>query len=149
MTYRRFPVPTSLRVPVRTQYFHFDQQGVVFNMWYLAFAEEARNAYLDTIGYPLQELEDSGHDIQVVHTSVDWSGAVRYRDDIEIEVSTTRVGNSSLALEYSLQVAGQERVKIRGVYVIVDAAISGKKPLPARLRAALEASIPGDERVEG
>jgi hypothetical protein len=35
---RRSILSSSVRVPIATHYYHFDQQGVAFNMWYFAFS---------------------------------------------------------------------------------------------------------------
>lgn len=137
-------MPNIVTVPISTAYYQFDQQGVVFNMWYLAYAEEARNAYLGAIGYSLQNLLESGHDIQVVHADLDWSGAVRYGETLTAEVSTGKIGRTSFALDYALKVGDEVRVRVGSVYVIVDSAISGKAAIPAELRAALEASSTRD-----
>ena len=32
--------------PVHVRFLEVDQQGVVFHMWYLAYFEDARNAFL-------------------------------------------------------------------------------------------------------
>lgn len=133
-------MPKPVALPIRTQYYQFDQQGVVFNMWYLAFIEEARNAYLEAVGFSLGELLSSGHDIQVVHTSVDWTAAVRFGDDITVEVRPGRVGRTSFGLEYDVKVAESVRARSNAIYVIVDRAICGKAEMPARLRAALTGS---------
>jgi acyl-CoA thioester hydrolase len=124
-------------VPVETHYYQFDQQGVAFNMWYLAFVEQARNGYLAAQAFSLEDLLDSGHDIQMVHAEVDWSAALRYGDSLVVEVTCGRVGTTSFSLRYVLAVRGEVRATASAVYVIVDAAIKGKASLPTGLRAAL------------
>lgn len=138
-------MPNIVTVPVSTAYYQFDQQGVVFNMWYLAYMEEARNAYLGAVGYSLQDLIDSGHDIQVVHADLDWSGAIRYGESITAEVSPGKIGRTSFELVYALKVGDEARVRASSVYVIVDAGISAKAAIPEGLRAALAA----DSRRDG
>jgi acyl-CoA thioester hydrolase len=131
-------MPSLVTVPVQTHYYQFDQQGVAFNMWYLAFIEQARNGYLAARGFSLEDLLASGHDIQLVHVEMDWSAALRYRDSLAIEVTLGHVGTTSFSLRYALAVEGQERAAASAVYVIVDAAIQGKASLPTGLRTALE-----------
>ncbi|MFC9362422.1 acyl-CoA thioesterase [Rhodococcus sp. NPDC057014] len=130
-------MPAALIVPIRLHYYQFDQQGVVFNMWYMAFLEEARNACLASGGFSLQDLEASGHDIQVVHCQIDWTGAVRYGDQLGIEVRVTRIGRTSISMSYTALVNGCARATADAVYVIVDAAVNGKAEIPARLRRSL------------
>ncbi|WP_067650916.1 acyl-CoA thioesterase [Nocardia harenae] len=129
----------TVQVPIRTHYYQFDQQGVAFNMWYMAFIEEARNGFLAAQGYSLETLLGAGFDIQVVHTRIDWTSALRYGDPLVVEVMPGNVGTTSLGLDYRFLVAGEVRATAAGVYVIVDAALQGKAALPDGLRAALTA----------
>jgi acyl-CoA thioester hydrolase len=129
---------TVVTVPVQTHYYQFDQQGVAFNMWYLAFIEQARNGYLAAQGFSLEDLLASGHDIQMVHADVDWKAALRYGESLVVEVNCDRVGTTSFSLRYALAAQGKVRATAGGVYVIVDGAIQGKAALPAGLRKALD-----------
>ena len=123
--------------PICTHYYQFDQQGVVFNMWYLAFAEEARNAFLAEGGFPLAALLASGHDTQVVHVDIDWKAAVRYGDKLTADVKPGKIGTTSFSLKSSFKVAGQVRAWSRVTYVIIDASTQTKAPLPPELRSLL------------
>jgi acyl-CoA thioester hydrolase len=128
---------SAVTVPIATHYYQFDQQGVAFNMWYLAFIEQARNGYLAAQGFSLENLLASGHDIQMVHAQVDWNTAVRYGEKLDVEVRCARVGTTSFRLQYQLAVQGEVRSVASGVYVIVDAGVQGKTPVPPGLRTAL------------
>ncbi len=129
--------PCLASFEVDTRYYHFDQQGVVFNMWYLAYMEDARNAFFSQSGYPLEALLASGHDIQVVNVNVSWKAAIRYGDKARIEVSSVRLGTTSITLGYRIYSGDLLSALASSTYVIVDAAISGKAPLPDPMRAAL------------
>lgn len=128
---------TSVRVPIATQYYHFDQQGVAFNMWYLSFLEEARNQFLATHGFSLEDLLASGHDLQVVHVDVNWTGPARYRDVVEVDVDVDRVGVTSFALRFTILVNGQPSATASSAYVVIDSALSAKAELPSGLRTAI------------
>nr|WP_278249466.1 thioesterase family protein [Nocardioides sp. IC4_145] len=127
--------------PITTHYYQYDQQGVVFNMWYLAFIEDARNAYFARCGYALDRLVAEGHDIQVVSIDLNWTAAVRYGDEVWVQVSTERVGTTSITLSY--EVIGGNRTCARGssTYVVVDGAITGKAPVPDAMREALTSPV--------
>jgi len=123
------------------RYFEADQQGVVFNMWYLAYFEDARNAYLEAVGYPLQALLASGHDIQVVAVNIAWKGSVRWGDtDVEVVAHVSRIGESSLTFDFEVKRRDVTLVTGQTVYVIIAADGSGKRPVPADLRAAVTAA---------
>lgn len=133
--------------PTTTHYYHYDQQGVVFNMWYLSFIEDARNAWFAHRGYPLEQLLADGLDIQVVHVDLGWRAAVRYGDEVRVEVRTERIGTTSLTLAFDVLARDEVCASGTSTYVIVDAGISGKAPVPAAMREALEPSRPGDHRA--
>lgn len=130
-----------MAIPLRVRYFEADQQGVVFNMWYLAYFEDARNAYLEAVGYPLQALLASGHDIQVVAVNIAWKGSVRWGDtDVEVVAHVSRIGESSLTFDFEVKRRDVTLVTGQTVYVIIAADGSGKRPVPADLRAAVTAA---------
>ena len=118
-------------------YFHHDQQGVVFHMWFVAYLEQARNEYLRVRGYPLGELLADGCDIQVVHLDLDWSAPCRYGDVLVVRASMVRAGTTSLVLAFDVTVAGESIATARGVYVIVDRESHAKTSLPVGLRRAI------------
>ena len=127
------------RVDVR--YLEVDQQGVVFNMWYLAYFDDAMTAFMHAGGLPYQRMLDEGVDVQLVHTEVDWRGAVGWGDDVAVAVSLARRGTTSFTLDFQVLNAGEPVVDGRTVYVVVATDGSGKRPIPHVLAVAL-----GEER---
>jgi acyl-CoA thioester hydrolase len=131
-------MPQSVAIPLTVRYFEADQQGVVFNMWYLAYFEDARNALLAAAGHSLHDLLASGHDIQVVHTEIDWIGALHWPERAEVVAGVGALGTTSVTFDFAVRRDGADVVTGRTVYVIVAADGSGKRPLPDALRAALQ-----------
>ena len=123
------------RVDVR--YLEVDQQGVVFNMWYLAYFDDAMTAFLGAGGLPYQQMLDKGVDVQLVHTEVDWRGAVGWGDDVGVEVSLAAKGTTSFTLDFRVRSNGAAVVDGRTVYVVVATDGSGKRPIPEWLAQAL------------
>lgn len=130
----------AVAIPVHVPYFQFDQQGVAFNMWYFGWFDDAMTEFLGEIGYPAQAMLADGLDVQLVHTEADWRAGVRYGEPVTIDVATERVGSTSFALSFSVRVESEVRSSGRTVYVLVGTDDSGKKPLPQRLRDALESA---------
>lgn len=124
--------------PVDVRYLEADQQGVVFHMWYLAYFEDARNAFFAATGHSLDDLLASGHDIQLVHTEIHWTGAVRWPARVEVAVGVTKVGRTSLTLDFEVRDDGASRATGRTVYVIVTADGFAKAPIPEPMRRALD-----------
>ncbi len=135
---------TSLKVVPR--YAEIDQQGVVFNGHYLTWFDEACTALLDEVSVSYPELISSGVDLQVVHSEIDFLASVRWRDDVRVEAVCDHVGTTSFAIAFTVlrsasDTDGIEQVAVRGrnVYVVVSTDTWAKRPLPGRLRDALEA----------
>ena len=131
----------AVTVPVFTSYFQFDQQGVVFNMWYFGWFDDAMTQFLGEAGYPYAAMNADGFDVQLVHTEADWHEGVRYGEQVVIDVATERVGSTSFTLSFGVRVGAQERATGRTVYVVVSTDGSGKQPVPPKLRAALESAL--------
>ena len=112
----------------------------MFNGWALTYLDEAMSAYLSHRGLPYADLIASGHDVMLVHTELDWTGSLRWGDLAEVEVSTERLGTTSLTLAFDVRRDAGDAVSVctaRTVYVCIAAGGTGKQPLPEALRAAL------------
>jgi len=128
----------------RVRYFEVDQQGVVFNMWYLGYFDEAMSAFLEEGGLPYREMLDSGHDVQLVHTEVDWTSSLRWPDEARVEVAVAAAGRTSFTLSFDVYAAETLVATGRTVYVVVGTDGSGKRPIPPSIRAALDLDpVPG------
>jgi acyl-CoA thioester hydrolase len=123
--------------PVSLPYYQFDQQGVVFNMWYLGWFDDAMGAYFASIGFPFDEMIRNGFDVQLVHTELDWSASVRFGDEPVVQVAPLHVGTTSLTLSFAVRVGDDVRATAETVYVVVATDGSGKRGVPELLRAAL------------
>jgi acyl-CoA thioester hydrolase len=123
--------------PVSVRYLEADQQGVVFNMWYLAYFDDAMTALLAHGGLPYTELLQEGWDVQLVHTELDWTGPLRWGEPAEVDVALARVGTTSFTLQFAAR-AG-DRVVCTGETVYVAVATDGwtKVAIPDRLLEAL------------
>ena len=126
--------------PVR--YYEVDMQGVVFNMWYLCYVDEASAWFLGRLPGPT--LQDLDLDFQVVHAEVDWAGSLRAGDIAHIAVDVEKIGTTSFTLRYDIRgladLESDVLVTVRTVYVTVARDLSGKRPIPDSLREALVAA---------
>jgi acyl-CoA thioester hydrolase len=136
---------TSFSLPIVPRYAEVDQQGVVFNGHYLTWFDEACTGLLDHLDVTYPGLIASGHDIQVVHSEIDFMGPVRWRDSVRVEVHCQRIGSTSFTLGFSVvrgdgggpEAEQQAAVRGHNVYVVVSTADWAKRPLPPALREAL------------
>jgi acyl-CoA thioester hydrolase len=128
-------LPHRTRQQVR--YYETDQQGVVFNMWYLGYFDEAMAHYLAEGGLPYTAMLEAGFDVQLVRSEIDWRSSLRWPDEFRIEVRTESVGNTSFVLRFEVLVDGDAVAGGRTVYVVIGTDGSGKRPVPPLLLAAL------------
>jgi acyl-CoA thioester hydrolase len=119
------------------RYFESDAQGVVFNMWYLGYLDEAMTGYLEHVGLSYGELSDDGLDFQLVRTEVDWADSLRFGDRYEVAVRTEALGRTSVTLSFDVSADGRAVAKARTVYVVVGTDGSGARELTDRIRLAL------------
>ena len=148
------PTPRLTRYRHRVRYFEADQQGVVFNMWYLGYFDEALTQYLAEGGVPHGQLTGSGYDVQLVRSEIDWAASLRWPDEVEIVVGLERAGTTSFTLGFDVRSWGPDGtgpdvpvVRGRTVYVVVATDGSGKRPIPDFLRRVLGIEEGAEEAV--
>jgi acyl-CoA thioester hydrolase len=126
--------------PVR--YAECDQQGIVFNAHYLAYADEAMNGWYVATGNPYPALIARGLDTRVVASALEWKAPARWGDVVAVDVVTERIGTSSFTLVSTVRVDERTCCTVRTTYVLTDSA-GRPTPVPDDLRAAWTAPAPG------
>jgi acyl-CoA thioester hydrolase len=119
--------------PVR--YAECDQQGVVFNAHYLAYADEAMTAVLDEAGTPYAQLYERGFDTSVVASELSWSSSARYGDVLDVDGAIDAVGRTSFVVAFVIAVGGRVCCRVRTTYVLT-AGDAAPTPVPDDLRTA-------------
>jgi acyl-CoA thioester hydrolase len=123
--------------PISVRYLEVDQQGVVFNMWYLAYCDDAMTAFLAAGGLPYPDMLASGYDVQVVHTEVDWHGPLGYGEPAGVRVAVSHIGRTSFTLRFAVVASDRVVVDASTVYVAIRTDGSGKCDIPAAVLAVL------------
>jgi acyl-CoA thioester hydrolase len=123
----------------RVRYLETDQQGVAFNMWYLGYFDEAMAAFLEEGGLAYPDMLAAGFDVQLVHTEIDWQSSLHWQDQAQVKVELGKAGMTSFDLHFTVSNGERQVATGRTVYVVVGTDGSGKRPIPALLRAALGA----------
>ncbi len=119
--------------PVR--YAECDQQGVVFNAHYLAYADEAVVHVLRQYGTTYEAILGRGLDTSVVASELQWSTPARWGDVVDVDGVVERVGRTSFTVGFTISVGERVSCRVRTTYVLVD----GERvptPVPDDLRAA-------------
>ena len=134
----------------RPTYAEVDQQGVVFHGHWLAYFDDAMTRFTDWLGFPPKEAFARYFDVMVVKAALEWQGPAGFDDDIEIGVVPTRLGRASFELTYRARVSGRPVCTGTVTYVSVVPGTGGATPIPADVRARLEALLDAElPAVEG
>jgi acyl-CoA thioester hydrolase len=141
----------GFRYPVGVRFFEVDSLGVVFNMWYLGWCDEAMSAFMESIGYGYATLRAAGVDAVLRKAELEWLDSLEAFQHAEVAVRVDQVGRTSFRLGYDINRVGDERVSPSGVagrqrtrcahaaitYVCVEIEGRGTTPIPPGLREAL------------
>jgi len=146
------------RYPVDVRFFEVDSLGVVFNMWYLGWCDEAMSAFMESIGYGYATLRAQGFDAVLRNVEIEWADSLEAFQHAEIGVLVEHVGTTSFRLRYDIDRVDIDRVDIDRVdidrveasdhgrtrcarvaitYVCVAVDGRSKVPIPRDLREAL------------
>jgi acyl-CoA thioester hydrolase len=126
-------VPAQWSSPVR--YVECDQQGVVFNSHYLVWADEASNAWWESLGLSWAELVERRIDPVVKASSLEWSASARWGDIVTVDVVTEKVGRTSATARFTVRVGEKVCCVVRNTYVAIQDGAS--VPWPDDVRARL------------
>ena len=128
--------------PTRVRYSEIDAQGVVFNGNYLAYFDTAITEYLRALPYRYTLGGDaaSGTDFHIVKATVEYKAPIRFDDDIEVGVRTSRLGRTSIVYQLAIFPKGGEAVLSTGEVIWVNTDLKAHKsaPLPEALIAAVK-----------
>lgn len=130
---------------LRVRYGECDAQHVVFNARYADYADLAVTEYFRALLGGYKELLARGIDNQVVKMVLEWKAPARFDDVLCISVKLKQMGNTSFTLQFAFyeQSAMRHLADAEIVYVVVDAKIYQKMPIPPDMRSALERGAPG------
>jgi acyl-CoA thioester hydrolase len=117
--------------PVR--YAECDQQGIVFNAHYLAYADEAVTYLLERYGTSYDAILSRGLDTSVVASELQWSSPARWGDVVEVDGEVERIGRTSFTVAMTIGVGERVCCRVRTTYVLVGADRS-PTPVPEDLR---------------
>ncbi len=123
--------------PLSPRYLEVDRQGVVFNMWYLAYFDDALAGFLAASGLPYSQLLAEGYDMSLVHTELDWAAGLGYGDEAVVAVEVITFGRTSFTLGFEVLLGQRSLCRAKTVYVVMADDGSGKREIPASLLACL------------
>ncbi|MDO5290821.1 MAG: thioesterase family protein [Pseudomonadota bacterium] len=124
---------------ITTRWMDNDQYGHVNNVVYYSWFDTTVNAHLIEAG--VLDPAHGGVIGLVVQTQCQYFAPLAFPQNIEAGIRVARLGTSSVRYEVGLFAQGAPMTAAKGhfVHVYVDRATQRPVPLPAPLRAALEA----------
>ncbi len=131
--------PYSFFNQLRVRWAEVDRQGIVFNGHYLTYFDVAITEYWRAINLPYPDgVAESGSDLYVVKTLINYKGSAEYDDILDIGVHVSRIGTTSITFQLGIFREGDPLVDGEVVYVNADAETRRTAPVPDKLRHTIE-----------
>ncbi len=129
-----------LRHTLRVRWAEVDPQNIVFNAHYLSYFDIGITEYWRAIGLPYPDgIAGSGGDLFAVRSVINYHASARFDELLEVVVRAAKLGNSSMNFEMGVFRNGERLISGEMVYVNADSASRKSRPLPEKLRNAIEA----------
>ncbi len=124
----RDPADYSFVHRVRTRFAETDAMGVVHHAAYLPYLEEARVAYLRSIGHPYDVVRagdggdggGGGTEFPVLEVAVQYRKPLYFDDEVDVALWVGAVTRTTFQVAYLLSVAGDPRATAVTVHGCVD-----------------------------
>ncbi len=126
---------------IRPRYAEVDMQGVVFNAHWLTYFDEACTRFFEALGYQPDVAFFTDFDVMLVKAVLEWQGPARFDQPVEIAVTPSRLGTTSLDLRYVATTGGEPACSATITYVSVLPGSHTPESIPADLRTRLEARL--------
>ena len=84
----------------KINYYETDRMGVVHHSNYIRYMEEARCAWLDSIGIPFSKIEERNLTIPVLGASCNYKYHVTFEDTIVIELKLKQYNGVRMSFSY-------------------------------------------------
>ncbi|MFW8590782.1 acyl-CoA thioesterase [Glaciecola sp. 2405UD65-10] len=129
---------------IRVRYSECDAQSVVFNARYADYADLASTEFMREVMGGYQHILDMGFDNQVVSMHIDWQSSAKFDDILSLKTRVIKAGNSSFCMQVDMFefTTGRAIATAQIVYVMVDAKLFKKLPIPLSLKESLLAGAP-------
>lgn len=128
-----------LRHTLRVRWAEVDPQSIVFNGHYLTYFDIGITEYWRAIGLPYPEgIAGTGGDLFAVRSVVNYHASAHFDEFLDVCVRAAKLGNSSMTFEMGIFRDGKCLISGEMVYVNADPHSRTSRPLPEKLRSAIE-----------
>lgn len=127
------------RYYMQVRYGECDAQKVVFNARYGDYIDLAVTEFLHH-SCDQEQLPAGSFDYQVVKLTIEWKASARYRDQLELSVESSHIGNTSFTLTVDIRnaVTGQFLARGELIGVAVHPDTVEKMTIPDAMRQAMK-----------
>ncbi len=150
--------PTSATTPPQAEFRHVetlrvrwaevDAQGIVFNGHYLMYADTAVAGWWRALALPYpQAVLGLGIDLYVRKATLEYEAAARCDERLTVGMRCGHIGRSSMRFATRMRRGTQTLVRGELVYVCANPATMQSQPVPAALRAVIEAFEAGESML--
>lgn len=119
---------------LRVRYGEVDMQKVVFNAHYLAYCDDACEAWMSSLGL---RSAAPGWDFMLKKATIEWASAATVHDEVAIAVGVSRWGNTSFDVAFDGTVGDRSVFRATITYVGVVEGTLRTAPVPPAVRALL------------
>jgi acyl-CoA thioester hydrolase len=132
-------MPVEHTVKLRVRFAETDAMQVVYYAEYFVWFEVARTELFRSIGMPYSVISRKrGFHTPVVQAHADYKSSARYDDEVAVRVWASKVGNSSVRLDYAVTKLPDKVLLCTGHTVHVLIGEDGKpKDIPADIKERL------------
>jgi 1,4-dihydroxy-2-naphthoyl-CoA hydrolase len=117
-----------------------DMAGILYFAKQFRFAHEALEDFAASEGFDLHRVfTEEAFVFVIVHAEADYYAPVRVGEELEVDLSLEKIGNSSFTIGYKIY--GKNRIKVgaaKTVHVTLDSESRKKITIPQKFRNALE-----------
>ncbi len=132
----------------KIRFHHCDPAGIVFYPQFFYLLHEAQEDFLAHLGFAEHQMIASGMGVPIVDLKTEFLGICRNGDDINIHLSLSKVGNSSIGMTYTIT-GDDGKVRLRANGVVVYSTTPQGKPIriPDDLRHALAPYLQNEQQT--
>jgi acyl-CoA thioester hydrolase len=125
-------------VKLRVRFAETDAMQVVYYAEYFVWFEVARTELFRSIGLPYSEIQKRGFHTPVARAVADYKASARYDDEVLVRVRASKVGRSSVRLDYNVAKVPGGELLCTGHTVHVFIGMDGKpRRIPPDVRKKL------------
>ena len=124
---------------LRVRWAEVDMQKIVFNAHYLMYFDVAISEYWRALALPYEDaMHQLGGELYVKKATVEFNASARMDDTLDVAMSCTRLGNSSMTMTGAIFRGEQLLITGELIYVFADPATQTSRPIPDALRSVLQ-----------